>query len=67
MPCHCWPAAEGMQVAALCHTEMARELVVLRAVMSSAVESVLGRSPDETFRVKVVGKLVAELMRTSYT
>jgi hypothetical protein len=28
--------------------------------VSSAVESALGRSPDEIFRVEVMGELVAE-------
>jgi hypothetical protein len=31
--------------------------------VSSAAESVLERSPDETFWVEVVGKLVAEFLR----
>jgi hypothetical protein len=39
---------------------MARELAALRAAMSSTMESMLGRSPDETFRVEVVGELVVE-------
>jgi hypothetical protein len=39
---------------------MARELSVLQAAMSSVVESVLGHSPNVTFQVEVVGKLVAK-------
>jgi hypothetical protein len=39
---------------------MAGELVALQAVVTSAVEFVLGRSPDETFWVEVVDDLVAE-------
>jgi hypothetical protein len=54
---------EGMQAAALRHTEMNRELATLRVAVSSVVESVLGCSPDETFQVEVLGELVAELMR----
>jgi hypothetical protein len=46
--------------AALCHTEMVRDLATLRAVMYTAVESVHGHSPDETFQVEVVGELVVE-------
>jgi hypothetical protein len=41
--------SEGMQIATLRHTELARELVVLWAVVSSTVELALGPSPDETF------------------
>jgi hypothetical protein len=51
---------EGMWIAALHHTEMAGELVALRAAVSYAVEFALGRSPDETFRVEVVDDLVAK-------
>jgi hypothetical protein len=43
-----------MQLAALRHTE-----VVVEAV-SSTVELALGRSPNEVFRVEVVGELVAK-------
>jgi hypothetical protein len=38
---------------------MVRDLVVLRAVVSSAMKLALGHSPDEIYRVEVVGKLVA--------
>jgi hypothetical protein len=51
--------SERIQLATLHHTEMARELSALRDVVSSTTESALGRSPDEIFRVEVVGKLVA--------
>jgi hypothetical protein len=44
--------SEGMWITTLRHTEMARELVVLRAVVSSIVELTLGHSPDETFWVE---------------
>jgi hypothetical protein len=52
--------SEGMRAAALRRTKRAGELAALRAVVSSAVEWVLGHSPDETLRVEVVGDLVAE-------
>jgi hypothetical protein len=52
--------SEGMWLAALCHTEMAIELDTLRTVVSSTVVLALGCSPDETFWVEVVDKLVAE-------
>jgi hypothetical protein len=45
------------------HTRMAEELTVLLAVVSSATDMALGSSPDETFRVIVVGELVAEFQR----
>jgi hypothetical protein len=49
-----------MRAATLHHVEMARELAALRAVVSSTMESMLGRSPDETIWVEVVGELVVE-------
>jgi hypothetical protein len=55
--------SEGMRIAALYHTVMARELVVLRAAVSSVVELALGCSLDETFRVEVVGELVAKFWK----
>jgi hypothetical protein len=51
--------SEGMQLAALRHTEVAGELATW-AAMSSTVELALGRSPNEVFRVEVVGELVAK-------
>jgi hypothetical protein len=39
------------------------ELAAFRAMVSSAVESVLRRSPDNTTRAEVVNKLVAELQK----
>jgi hypothetical protein len=51
---------EGMQLATIHHTEMVGELVVLQVAVSSAVELVLGCSPNEIFHVEVVGELVAE-------
>jgi hypothetical protein len=55
--------SEGMQLATLHHTEMARQLAAFCAAVSSAVESVLGRSPGNTARAEVVGELVAEFKR----
>jgi hypothetical protein len=49
-----------MRYATLCHTEMARELPTLQVVVSSATESALGRSPNDTFYVEVVGEHVIE-------
>jgi hypothetical protein len=52
--------SEGMRIAALHHTEMAKEFAVLRAAVSSAVEFALGRSPNKAFRVGVVDEVVTE-------
>jgi hypothetical protein len=49
-----------MRLAALRHTEIAGELVVLQEAVSSATELVHGRSPSNTFHVKVVGELATE-------
>jgi hypothetical protein len=48
--------SEGMGIAALHHTEMAGELAMLWAAVTSSTESVLGRSPSYTFRVEVVSE-----------
>jgi hypothetical protein len=55
--------SEGMRLAALRHIEMVGELATLWAAVSSAAELALGRSPNEIFRVEVVGELVAEFQR----
>jgi hypothetical protein len=55
--------SEGMQAAVVHHTEMAGELATLQVIVSSIVESELGRSPDENFWVEVVGELVAKFLR----
>jgi hypothetical protein len=52
--------SEGMRLAALCHTKMADEVAALRAAVSSAMESMLGHSPNEIFCEEVVGVLVDE-------
>jgi hypothetical protein len=52
-----------MRLVALRHTKMVRDLVALRAMVSSATESALGRSPNKIFRMEVVGELVAEFLR----
>jgi hypothetical protein len=51
---------ERMWFAAIHHIEMARELVALRATVTSATELVLGRPPDETVRVEITDELVAQ-------
>jgi hypothetical protein len=69
MSCHCWSSmgedhlSEGMRITALHHTKMVGELAMLRAAMSSAVELVLGCSPDKTFWVEAVGVVVAEFQK----
>jgi hypothetical protein len=55
--------SEGMQIAALHHTEMAGELSALQAAVSSTVEFTLGRLPNKTVRVEVVDELVAEFYK----
>jgi hypothetical protein len=52
-----------MRATAFCHIEMAGELVALRVAVSSAMELALGRLPDETFWVEVVGELVAKFLK----
>jgi hypothetical protein len=51
---------EGMQAAALHHVEVVEALTTLRAAVSSVVELVLERSPDESFWVEVMDELVAK-------
>jgi hypothetical protein len=51
---------EGMQAAALHHVEVVGALTTLRAAVSSVVELVLERSPDESFWVEVMDELVAK-------
>jgi hypothetical protein len=50
--------SERMQATAIRHTEMAGELAMLRVVVTSIVELVLGCSPDETFWVEIIDELV---------
>jgi hypothetical protein len=52
-----------MRHVALRHTEMAGELGALQAVVSSAMESVLGHSLNDTFSVEVLGELVVEFWK----
>jgi hypothetical protein len=52
-----------MRIATLYHTEMAREFAMLRAVVSSPVEFTLRCSTNETFRVEVLDKLIAEFRK----
>jgi hypothetical protein len=52
-----------MRIASLRHTEMVRELSTLQSTVTSIVEFVLGRSPDETIQVEVVDELVAKFRK----
>jgi putative ubiquitin-RnfH superfamily antitoxin RatB of RatAB toxin-antitoxin module len=54
---------ERMRASAICHIEMAGELATLRMAVFSVTESVLGRSPSDTFRVEVVGELVIKFKK----
>jgi hypothetical protein len=54
---------EGVRLVTLCHTEMAIELTALWPAVSSSIELVLGHSPNDTFHVEVVGKLVGEFQK----
>jgi hypothetical protein len=49
-----------MRLAALHQTEMAGELAAFQVAVSTTVESVLGRLPNDTFRVEVVSELATE-------
>jgi hypothetical protein len=49
--------------AILHHNERVEELTALRAAVSSTVELVLGRSPNETSWVEVTNELVAKFQR----
>jgi hypothetical protein len=49
-----------MRLSTLNHTKMARELAVLRAVVSTVMMPVLGHLPSDTFHVEVVSKLAAK-------
>jgi hypothetical protein len=52
-----------MRLATLHHTEMVQELAAFQAAVSSVVELVLGRSPNNIARAEVVGELVAKIHR----
>jgi hypothetical protein len=52
-----------MRIAALRHTEMAKQLAALRSAVSSVVEFMLRRSLNETFHVEVVDEMVAEFQK----
>jgi hypothetical protein len=52
-----------MRITTLCHIEMAIDLAAIRMMVSSVVEFMLGHLPDETFRVEVVDKVVAEFRK----
>jgi hypothetical protein len=52
-----------MQLVALCHTKMAKEVAAFWAAVSSTVESVLQCLPRNTACAEVVGELAAELQK----
>jgi hypothetical protein len=52
--------SEGMQISSVCYTEMVEQLIVFRAAVSSAAQSVLRRSPTEAFWVDVVDEQLTE-------
>jgi hypothetical protein len=52
--------SDGMWLVVLRHTKIAGELVAPQAAVSSIMDSVLGRLPDDTFRMEVGGELAAE-------
>jgi sarcosine oxidase gamma subunit len=52
-----------MLIAALRHTKLVIEPAAPQAMVSSAMESVLGHSPDETFWVDVVGEQFTEFQK----
>jgi hypothetical protein len=57
------PLPERMQTAAICHVGVAGDLAVLRAVVSSTAEWVLGCSTGETSRKKVMSELAGQFKR----
>jgi hypothetical protein len=52
-----------MRLAARRHTEMSRELAAFRVAVSSAMEWVLGRLPNNTTKTEMVGELAAEFQK----
>jgi hypothetical protein len=58
---------EEVWLVALYHTEMDEEFAALRAAVSYVMESVLGRSPSDTFHVEVVGELAIKFQKNGGT
>jgi hypothetical protein len=54
---------EKMWAASICHIEMAGELAALQTTVTSVAESMLGCSPDETFRVEIMDELVTQFQK----
>jgi hypothetical protein len=52
-----------MRAAAIRHIAMVGELATLQVAVTSAVELVLGRTPNETFRLEIVDELVAQFWK----
>jgi hypothetical protein len=55
--------SKGMRIAAFRHTDIAKELTLLQAAVSSTVEFALGCSPSETFWMEVVDELATEFQK----
>jgi hypothetical protein len=55
--------SEGVWIATLRHTEMVGEHATLRAIVTTVVDSVLGRSLSNTFRVEVVSELATKYQK----
>jgi hypothetical protein len=55
--------SDGMKLAALRHTKMARELTVFRVAVSATAKLVLEPSPSGTSRTEVVGELAAKFLK----
>jgi hypothetical protein len=55
--------SEGIQIVALRHAEMAKELATLQVAVSSTTEIVFGCSPTEALRVEVEDELVAKFWK----
>jgi hypothetical protein len=53
----------GMWATTLHHAMVIRELAARQAVVTSAMERVLRRSPDETSRVDVMNELTAKIQK----
>jgi hypothetical protein len=51
---------KGIRIAASCYVEMVGQLVKLYEAVSSTMQSMLGHSPAEAFRVDVVEEMLDE-------
>jgi hypothetical protein len=55
--------SEGTQIFIVRHINMVGQLVVLRAAVSSVMQSMLGCSPSENFWVDVIDEMLTEWRR----